>query len=55
LKLYLDGVLDSQGTWTGAFEPTTIGQSLAGNGQIGIDEFLLYDRALSASEIAGLT
>ncbi|WP_309616876.1 LamG-like jellyroll fold domain-containing protein [Salinibacterium sp.] len=54
VKLYLDGTLDSQGTWSGTFAPTMVGGSLAGNVSIGLDELYIYDRALTATEIAQL-
>ena len=54
LKLYLDGVLDAQGTWSGTFAPTTVGGSLAGSNTIGLDDLLIYDRALTDTEVANL-
>lgn len=54
LKLYLDGVLDAQGTWSGTFAPTTVGGALAGSNTLGLDDLLIYDRALTDTEVVNL-
>lgn len=55
LKLYLDGVLDATGFWTGAFAPTAAGKGVTPFYLHGsLDDLVMYDRALSASEIQQL-
>jgi hypothetical protein len=55
VSIYIDGILGGQGTWTGTLTPAVVGEALAGNNTIGLDDLLVYNRALSASEVAGLS
>lgn len=61
-KLYADGILDCEGTYSGAL-PTNAGGVIIGGSNFGpyhhpwigdIDEVLIYNRALSASEVESI-
>ncbi len=62
MKIFIDGRLDSQKSWSGAILQTsydlTLGQVLPGNTQYNfrgiLDNFRLYNRALSETEISSL-
>mgnify|MGYP001568081869 CR=1 FL=1 len=54
LALYYDGSQNASGTWSGAFTPKAVGRGNAGYLEGFIDEVRLYERALSAAEIANI-
>ena len=55
ISIYIDGVLNASGTYSGSFIPKAIGRGNAGTNTGGkIDEVYLYNRALSATEITNL-
>jgi glucuronoarabinoxylan endo-1,4-beta-xylanase len=55
ISIYIDGVLNASGTYSGSFIPKAIGRGNAGTNTGGkIDEVYLYNRALSTTEITNL-
>jgi non-lysosomal glucosylceramidase len=54
LKLYINGTQNATGTWTGAFTPKAIGRGNAGFTLGKIDDFVIYNRALSDTEVLQL-
>ena len=58
IAIYVNGELQNTGTWEGAFQSATDYLKIASRGTTfaggKIDEMLVYDRALSAAEIAGI-
>jgi glucuronoarabinoxylan endo-1,4-beta-xylanase len=55
ISIYIDGVLNATGTYSGSFIPKAIGRGNNGTNTAGkIDEVYLYNRALSATEITNL-
>jgi O-glycosyl hydrolase len=55
ISIYIDGVLNNSGTYSGSFIPKAIGRGNSGTNTGGkIDEVYLYNRALSATEITNL-
>ncbi|MFO0589421.1 MAG: LamG-like jellyroll fold domain-containing protein [Polyangiaceae bacterium] len=54
LKLYLNGILDATGTWSGAFTPKVIGRGNAGYFRGALDDVRFYDEALSAGQVQTL-
>jgi glucuronoarabinoxylan endo-1,4-beta-xylanase len=55
ISIYIDGVLNATGTYSGSFNPKAIGRGNAGANTRGkIDEMYIYNRALTATEITDL-
>ncbi|MGK5087189.1 LamG domain-containing protein [Bdellovibrionota bacterium FG-2] len=52
LALYINGVKNSMGSWTGAFTVTSIGRGNAGALVGLLDEVAIYTRALTANEVS---
>ncbi len=54
ITTYVNGIATGSGTWSGPFVPAAIGSTLAGTAPETIDDFVLYNRALSSSEVNNL-
>ncbi|MBN3757992.1 LamG domain-containing protein [Paraburkholderia sp. Tr-20389] len=54
MSIYVNGVKTAEGTFNGALNIDSIGRTVAGTYTGALDEVHVYNRALSASEIANL-